>query len=65
MKYGKIGLEMEDHMNELLVTADGRVVWPFPSINGQQTEQSMALMLDKSQHNATQFDLSTVEDALI
>ena len=65
MKYGKIGLEMEERMNELLVTADGRVVWPFPSVNGQQTDQSRALMLDKSQHNVTQFDLSTVEEALI
>ena len=51
--------------NQVIYTPDGRVAWPFPSINGQQTEQSRALMLDKSQHNVTQFDLSTVEDALI
>ena len=29
--------------NVLLVTADGRPIWPFPSINGQQTEASKAL----------------------
>lgn len=50
---------------ELLTFKDGCVVWPFPSVNGQQTDQSRALMLDKSQHKPTQFDISTVEDALI
>lgn len=50
---------------ELLTSKDGRVVWPFPSINGQQTEQSRDLMLDKSQHKPVPFDISTVEEALL
>lgn len=29
--------------NVLLVTADNRPIWPFPSVNGQQTEASKAL----------------------
>ena len=65
MKYGKIGLEMEDRMNELLVTAKGRVVWPFPSVNGQQTPQSKALQSDKGQHQPTPKDLTDIEDALL
>jgi hypothetical protein len=51
--------------NILLVTADGRPVWPFPSVNGQQTSQSKALQADKSQHKPTPYDLSNVEEALL
>lgn len=29
--------------NVLPVTADNRPIWPFPSVNGQQTEASKAL----------------------
>ena len=46
-----------------------QIVWPFPSVNGQQTEQSKALMLDKEAHKPSgacvQFDLSTIEEALV
>lgn len=38
-------------------------IWPFPSVNGQQTDQSKALEFDKQAHKPAQFDLSTVEDA--
>lgn len=37
--------------------------WPFPYVNGQQTDQSQALMLDKSLHKPTQFDLSNIEES--
>lgn len=49
--------------NQMIYAPGGRVVWPFPSVNGHQTPQSMALMLDKSQHKPTQFDISTVEES--
>ena len=52
-------------MKALLVTAEKSFVWPFPSVNGQQTDQSKALMLDKEAHKPVQFDLSTVEEALV
>lgn len=29
--------------NVLLVTADNRSIWPFPIVNGEQTEASKAL----------------------
>ncbi len=56
-------------MNELLLTAEGRVVWPFPSFNGQQTEASKALMAlragqsDKGQHRPIPINLNDIEDA--
>lgn len=52
-------------------TPDERVIWPFPSVNGQQTSQSKDLQADKSQHKPsskaayTPYDLSNVEDALL
>jgi hypothetical protein len=49
----------------LLVTADNRPVWPFPFVNGQQTDQSRALELDKQAHKTVPFDLSTIEEALL
>jgi hypothetical protein len=53
-------------MMDTQYTPDGRVVWPFPSVNGHQTSQSKALQADKSQHKPTPYDLSTVEeDALL
>ena len=42
-----------------------QILWPFPFVNGQQTEQSKALMLDKDAHKPVQFDLSTIEEALL
>jgi hypothetical protein len=51
--------------NQVSYTPEGLVVWPFPVINGQQTEQSKALQADKGQHKPTPYDLSTVEDALL
>ena len=46
-----------------------QIVWPFKFVNGQQTDQSRALMLDKEAQKPSgacvQFDLSTVEDALL
>ena len=57
---------MQDTMKALLVTADnGRINWPFPSVNGQQTPESLALMADKGQHKPTPKDLSDIEDALV
>ena len=41
------------------------IMWPFPSVNGQQTEQSKALMLDKEAQKPVQFYLSTIEEALL
>ena len=41
------------------------IVWPFPSVNGQQTDQSKALMLDREAHKPVQFDISTIEEALL
>jgi hypothetical protein len=51
--------------NKVTLDTEGRVVWPFPSVNGQQTDQSRALMLDKSQHKPVPFDISTVEESLL
>ena len=51
--------------NKVTLDTEGRVVWPFPSINGQQTEQSRALMLDKSQHKPDKPSLSDIEEALL
>ena len=42
-----------------------RIMWPFPFVNGQQTDQSKALMLDKEAQKPVQFDLSTIEEALL
>lgn len=39
--------------------------WPFKTINGQQTDQSRALMLDKSQHKPDKPSLSDIEEALL
>ena len=44
-------------------TPEGRIVWPFPSVNGQQTEASKALMSDKGQHRPTPINLNDIEDA--
>lgn len=38
-------------------------MWPFPTINGQQTPKSRALMLDKTQHKPTPVNLDDIEDA--
>ena len=46
-------------------TPDGRVVWPFPSINGQQTPQSRALQSNKALHKPTPVNLDDIEDALL
>lgn len=55
-------------MNILLVTADnGRVKWPFPYVNGQQTPESLALQSDKQAHKHTKqpIDLNQFKEALI
>lgn len=39
--------------------------WPFPSINGQQIPQSMALQSNKALHKPTPKDLTDIEDALL
>jgi hypothetical protein len=41
------------------------IPWPFPFVNGQQTDQSKALELDKQVHKPIKLDLSTIEDALL
>ena len=46
-------------------THDNRPIWPFPSVNGQQTPQSLALKSDKGQHKPTPKDLHDIEDALL
>ena len=40
-------------------------LWPFPSVNGQQTPQSKALQSDKGQHKPTPKDLTNIGDALL
>ena len=42
-----------------------QIVWPFPFVNGQQTDQSKALMLDKEAHKVLPFDFSTIDEALL
>ena len=46
-------------------TSDGRINWPFPSVNGQQTPASLALMADKGQHRPTPINLDDIEEALL
>jgi hypothetical protein len=46
-------------------TSDDRVVWPFPSVNGQQTPQSKALQSDKELHRPERINLNDIEDALL
>jgi hypothetical protein len=42
-------------------------MWPFPSVNGQQTPESKALQADKGQHKPTKqtIDLNQFKEALI
>jgi len=51
--------------NILLVTADGRIPWPFPTVNGTQTDASKALQDDKQAHKPKTYDLTQCEDALL
>lgn len=46
---------------------NGCIKWPFPSVNDQQTPESVALMLDKQAHKpeANKPDLQQFEDALL
>ena len=44
-------------------TPDDRVVWPFPSINGQQTPESKALEGDKRQHKPEQPNIDDMEES--
>lgn len=37
--------------------------WPFPSVNGHQTPESLALQSDKGQHRPTPINLTDIEDA--
>lgn len=46
-----------------LTSEEGRIVWPFPSVNGQQTEASKALQANKAAHSAPKFDPSTCEES--
>ena len=50
---------------QVTYTPDGRVVWPFKTVNGQQTPQSKALQSDKGQHKPMPKDLTDIEDALL
>lgn len=54
---------MQEH--KVTYTPDWHVAWPFPSVNGQQTPQSLALQSDKGQHKPTPKDLIDIEDALL
>lgn len=40
-------------------------LWPFPTINGEQTPQSLALQSNKELHRPTPKDLTNIEDALL
>lgn len=51
--------------NKVTLDTEGRVVWPFPSINGQQTPQSLALQSNKALHKVTPINLNDIEDALL
>ena len=51
--------------NKVTLDTEGRAVWPFPSVNGQQTAQSKELQSDKGQHKPTPKDLNDIEDALL
>jgi hypothetical protein len=42
-----------------------RKPWPFPTVNGQQTEQSRALQSNKTLHKPTPKDLTDIEEALL
>lgn len=44
---------------------NGRIKWPFPYVNGQQTPESLALQSDKQAHKPTPINLDDFEDALI
>ena len=46
-------------------THDNLPIWPFPSVNGQQTAQSKELQSDKGQHKPAPKDLNDIEDALL
>lgn len=39
--------------------------WPFPTINGHQTPQSLALQSNKALHRPTIDNLTDIEDALL
>ncbi len=39
--------------------------WPFPSFNGQQTPQSLALQSNKELHRPEPINLNDIEDALL
>ena len=39
--------------------------WPFPTINGHQTPQSLALQSNKALHKSTPKYLNDIEDALL
>lgn len=51
---------MQDTMNN-----DNRIPWPFPTINGAQTDASKALQDDKQAHKPDPYDLTQCEDALL
>lgn len=51
--------------NQVIYTPEGRVVWPFPSVNGQQTPQSLALQSDTGQHKPTPVNFNDLGDALL
>lgn len=40
-------------------------LWPFPTINGHQTPQSLVLQSNKALHKPTPKDLTDIEDALL
>ncbi len=44
-------------MKALLVTAEGRVIWPFPSVNGERTPESVALVTAKQPAPLTQYEV--------
>lgn len=50
-------------LQEALLCADALSVWPFRTVNGEQTEESKALEADKAAHPDPKFDPSTCEES--
>lgn len=50
---------------QVTLDTEGRVVWPFPSINGHQTPQSLVLQSNKALHKPTPKDLTDIGEALL
>lgn len=50
-------------LQEALLCADALSVWPFKTVNGEQTPESRALEANKAAHADPKFDPSTCEES--